>query len=101
MRAAALLSLVLLGVTTLPAGDPAAGPVSENAQLLQRLEALEEKLEQTSFTLDRLMKKTDDLLWFERVGDVADIGKFGSQVTAKQDLPTAFVQRPAVIFVTH
>ena len=37
----------------------------------QRLEGLEQKLEGLSFAVDRLTKKVDDLLWFERVGDVA------------------------------
>jgi dipeptidyl aminopeptidase/acylaminoacyl peptidase len=41
----------------------------------QRIAALEDRLEQTDFTLDRLMKKVDDLLWFQRVGDVATLDK--------------------------
>jgi dipeptidyl aminopeptidase/acylaminoacyl peptidase len=41
----------------------------------QRLEGLEQKLEGLSFAVDRLTKKVDDLLWFERVGDVADLDK--------------------------
>ena len=60
----------------LAAGPAAAGEVqSEQAQLAERIASVEEELERTSFTLDRLMKKVDDLLWFERVGDVADIDK--------------------------
>ena len=60
----------------LAAGPAAAGEVqSEEAQLAERIASVEEELERTSFTLDRLMKKVDDLLWFERVGDVADIDK--------------------------
>jgi dipeptidyl aminopeptidase/acylaminoacyl peptidase len=53
------------------AGEPA----SEQASLAEQVEGLEKKLEGTSFTLQRLLKKVDDLLWFERVGDVADIDK--------------------------
>jgi dipeptidyl aminopeptidase/acylaminoacyl peptidase len=41
----------------------------------QRLENLEKSLEGLSFSVDRLTKKVDDLLWFERVGDVADLDK--------------------------
>jgi dipeptidyl aminopeptidase/acylaminoacyl peptidase len=41
----------------------------------QRLESLEGTLEDLSFAVDRLTKKVDDLLWFERVGDVADLDK--------------------------
>ena len=48
--------------------------LSQPAMSLQ-VKALERKLEGTSFTLDRLMKKTDDLLWFQRVGDVAEVDK--------------------------
>jgi dipeptidyl aminopeptidase/acylaminoacyl peptidase len=65
---------ILVGLLTL--GPAAAGEVqSEETQLAERIASVEEKLEQTSFTLDRLLKKVDDLLWFERVGDVADIDK--------------------------
>jgi len=41
----------------------------------RRVAALEEKLADTAHTLDALMKKVDDLLWFERAGDVAEIDK--------------------------
>lgn len=41
----------------------------------QRLDGLEEQLQGLSFAVDRLTKKVDDLLWFERVGDVADLDK--------------------------
>jgi dipeptidyl aminopeptidase/acylaminoacyl peptidase len=37
--------------------------------------ALEKKIENLSFALDAVSKKVDDLLWFERVGDVAEIDK--------------------------
>ena len=36
---------------------------------------LEKKLEALSFRLDQVGKKVDDLLWFERVGDIAEIDK--------------------------
>jgi dipeptidyl aminopeptidase/acylaminoacyl peptidase len=61
------------------AGDKAAGeeqrPVTEQAQIYQRLESLEKKMESASHELDRVLKKVDDLLWFQRVGDVADVDK--------------------------
>ena len=41
----------------------------------ERLEALEKKLERSLFAVDALRKRVDDLLWFERVGDVAEIDK--------------------------
>ncbi len=40
-----------------------------------RIEALEKKIESLSFSLDAVGKKVDDLLWFQRVGDVAEIDK--------------------------
>jgi dipeptidyl aminopeptidase/acylaminoacyl peptidase len=40
-----------------------------------RLDKLESKVAETSFDIDRLQKKIDDLLWFQRVGDVAAIDK--------------------------
>jgi dipeptidyl aminopeptidase/acylaminoacyl peptidase len=43
--------------------------------LERKVEELERRLEATSFTLDALTKKVDDLLWFQRVGDVAEMDK--------------------------
>jgi dipeptidyl aminopeptidase/acylaminoacyl peptidase len=40
-----------------------------------KIEALEKKMEDLSFALDRVAKKVDDLLWLQRVGDVADVDK--------------------------
>jgi dipeptidyl aminopeptidase/acylaminoacyl peptidase len=64
----------LVFVLALPAAL-AEDPASEEAQLARRIDGLEKKLEQTEFALDRVLKKVDDLLWFERVGDVADLDK--------------------------
>ena len=66
-------AVLLASLTTTSLG--AAEPAEEPADLAERVQSLEKKLEDTSFTLDRLMKKVDDLLWFERVGDVADLDK--------------------------
>jgi dipeptidyl aminopeptidase/acylaminoacyl peptidase len=46
-----------------------------NGDLAARVQALEQKLERSSFAMDALRKKVDDLLWFQRVGDVAHIDK--------------------------
>jgi dipeptidyl aminopeptidase/acylaminoacyl peptidase len=66
-------TLVGLFVTAPAAAEEKAEP--EQVPIAERIGALEKKLERTSFTLDRLMKKVDDLLWFERVGEVAEIDK--------------------------
>jgi dipeptidyl aminopeptidase/acylaminoacyl peptidase len=72
MRVGIVVVLLMSVATTSPgAGTPA----EEERDVAERVESLEKKLEDTSFTLDRLMKKVDDLLWFERVGDVADLDK--------------------------
>ncbi len=47
-----------------PAGDVA-----------RQLEALRRQLESQSYALEQLQKKVDDVLWFERVGDVAEVDK--------------------------
>lgn len=41
----------------------------------RRLEALEKEVESQRYALDEILKKVDDVLWFERVGDVASIDK--------------------------
>jgi len=57
--------------------DPAlaAGEDREPAPVERRLEELERRLESQSFALQQLAKKIDDVLWFDRVGDVAEIDK--------------------------
>jgi dipeptidyl aminopeptidase/acylaminoacyl peptidase len=41
----------------------------------RQIEALQRRVEAQSYALDQLQKKIDDVLWFDRVGDVADIDK--------------------------
>ncbi len=41
----------------------------------QRLDVLEKQLESTSYALEHLTKLVDDVLWLERVGDVAEVDK--------------------------
>jgi dipeptidyl aminopeptidase/acylaminoacyl peptidase len=43
--------------------------------LSRRIDALEKKLEGMDFQFDEVIKKIDDVLWFARVGDVADVDK--------------------------
>jgi dienelactone hydrolase len=62
---------VALGAAWLPAEDTAA----DDPTLAERLQTLESKMNSLDFALDSLTKKVDDLLWFERVGDVASIDK--------------------------
>ena len=64
------ITVVLLAVPT-----AAEDPSTEAMSLAGRIDAVEQRLEQTAFTLDRVLKKVDDLLWFERIGDVADLDK--------------------------
>jgi dipeptidyl aminopeptidase/acylaminoacyl peptidase len=66
-----VVALVLLVSICLAAEEPAVG----ETDLATRIRDLEKKLEDTTFTLDRLLKKVDDLLWFERVSDVARLDK--------------------------
>jgi dipeptidyl aminopeptidase/acylaminoacyl peptidase len=65
-----VLALVLCALPLTAEDSPKAEPTTD-----QRLETLEKSLEGLSFAVDSLTKKVDDLLWFERVGDVADLDK--------------------------
>ena len=75
-RCAIVVSMILaatFGFLSVNAQEDAAE--SKPADLAQRIETLEKKLESTSFVIDKLTKKVDDLLWLQRVGDVADLDK--------------------------
>jgi dipeptidyl aminopeptidase/acylaminoacyl peptidase len=63
--------LIILPVVML--AYPGAG--AEDAGLEEKVAGLEERMEEVGFTLDRLAKQVDDLLWFQRVGDLAEIDK--------------------------
>ena len=54
---------------------PPAPEAASQTDLEKRLEAIEKKLDATDFTFEMILKRIDDILWFERVGDVADIDK--------------------------
>lgn len=66
----ALLVLSLAGAPCLFAGEAPPAPDLET-----RLERLERSIAALEHTFDALNKKIDDVLWFERVGDVARIDK--------------------------
>jgi acetyl esterase/lipase len=63
------LALAALLLQAAPPPPPPGDPV------LERLAALERKLEDAGHAQDVLEKKVDDLLWFQRVGHAADIDK--------------------------
>ena len=44
-------------------------------EVLRRLDALEQRLDGQDFAMQQLSKQIDDVLWFDRVGDVAEIDK--------------------------
>ena len=67
--------LSTLGALSLAAALAAEEPAPKPVDNAQRLEALEKKLEAVTFALDAVTKKVDDLLWFQRAGDVAEIDK--------------------------
>jgi len=70
-----LLPLVLAAPALADDETPPRGPLTEHEQLAARIETLEKKLEGASCADDALAKKIDDLLWFQRAGDVALIDK--------------------------
>ncbi len=70
-----ILALLVLLPIVCPSIVLAQGDGPSRAELLEKLDALEKHLENQDFAIDRLQKKVDDVLWFERVGDVAEIDK--------------------------
>jgi dipeptidyl aminopeptidase/acylaminoacyl peptidase len=56
-------------------GDLAAQEVLGTPVTGERLDALEEKIERSLFAVDALRKRVDDLLWLQRVSDVAEVDK--------------------------
>jgi dipeptidyl aminopeptidase/acylaminoacyl peptidase len=71
-RALLLLALALaLGVTPVVVAQEA----PDRDALAGQLEALRRQVESQSLALEQLQKKIDDVLWFDRVGDVAEIDK--------------------------
>jgi dipeptidyl aminopeptidase/acylaminoacyl peptidase len=75
MRAATTRVLLCLPAAICLSYAAAEPPVVEERAADARLERLERRMDDLSYAVDALGKKVDDLLWFERVGDVAEIDK--------------------------
>ena len=72
LRTSSSLMLMLALVMN---GDLAAQEVLGTPVTGERLDALEEKIERSLFAVDALRKRVDDLLWLQRVSDVAEVDK--------------------------
>jgi len=70
-----VVTLLVPAVLTTAGALRAEEPATAEPPLEERLAAVEERLDRTLSAIDALTKKVDDLLWFERVGDVAEIDK--------------------------
>ncbi len=70
VAALAAFGIMLSATVTFAAGDETLSPALE-----KRLESIERKIDETKYTFDQIMKTIDDVLWFERVGDVALVDK--------------------------
>jgi dipeptidyl aminopeptidase/acylaminoacyl peptidase len=68
-----IVSLLLLAQPLAAETEGKAG--GEPPPVEKRLGSIEKQLRTLSFSVDRLTKKVDDVLWHERVGDVAAIDK--------------------------
>jgi dipeptidyl aminopeptidase/acylaminoacyl peptidase len=68
---ALLLLLLALGLTPVVVAQEA----PDRDALAGQLEALRRQVESQSLALEQLQKKIDDVLWFDRAGDVAEIDK--------------------------
>jgi dipeptidyl aminopeptidase/acylaminoacyl peptidase len=66
-----LLALVVL----VPSAAVRAEDAPADEGVTARIEGLEGDLENLGFAVDKLTKMVDDLLWFQRVGDVAQMDK--------------------------
>jgi dipeptidyl aminopeptidase/acylaminoacyl peptidase len=73
MRAALgfAVSLAVMAVSRVAAQDAA----STGGDLASQVETLKRQVESQSYALEALQKRIDDVLWFDRVGDVAEIDK--------------------------
>jgi len=70
-----LAVLVVVVLLLSPLMPPLAAQETSEPATAERLDRLERQLRGLDSALDALTKKVDDLLWFERVGDVATIDK--------------------------
>lgn len=72
IRRTALAMMLLLMV---PAAASAADDEVSVSALEKRLAALEKKIDAAQYAFDQILKSIDDVLWFDRVGDVASVDK--------------------------
>jgi hypothetical protein len=71
-RVIALLLITLAGGAGAFAWEGADPPPSD---IEKRIVELEKRLDAAALEREAILKKVDDLLWYQRVGDVADVDK--------------------------
>jgi dipeptidyl aminopeptidase/acylaminoacyl peptidase len=64
-----------LGLAALLVAPPAALAQSDPASLQKQIDELKQQVEDQRYTFDQILKGIDDVLWHERVGDVAIVDK--------------------------
>lgn len=75
MRGIIKWAAVVLGIAALAWNSTAAFAQQESGSTVQRLQRLERNFESLRHRLDVLQKVIDDVLWYNRVGDVAWVDK--------------------------
>ncbi|MGC9343357.1 MAG: alpha/beta hydrolase family protein [Bacteroidales bacterium] len=82
-----ILNLLLCLVLIIPL------KAQQNAEVLEHLEKINQNFENLGHRLDEIEKRIDDLVWFQRVGDVAEVDKvyiYGPPLRPEQEPnPTA------------
>jgi dipeptidyl aminopeptidase/acylaminoacyl peptidase len=82
---------------------PAFGGADDHDALLKEIAALKESHELLEHELDRLAKAIDDVAWFQRVGDIAEVDKW--RITGPPDanpkVPTAPGASSPIKFYTY
>jgi hypothetical protein len=75
MRTPTIRIAVLAGFAVLASAFSAYADENEalSPALEKRLAAIEKKIDATQYTFDQILKHIEDVLWFERVGDVASV----------------------------
>jgi dipeptidyl aminopeptidase/acylaminoacyl peptidase len=66
---------VLAGALLVSGAAPAAGENDTTSAGEDRIAALERRIEDLALAVEAVGKKVDDVLWLQRVGDVADVDK--------------------------
>jgi dipeptidyl aminopeptidase/acylaminoacyl peptidase len=72
-----IIRTAILYVLAIVAAASAASSADEplSPALEKRLAAIEKQIEATQLTFDQILKGIDDVLWFDRVGDIASLDK--------------------------